>query len=118
MKEERRERQRRQALRQELVALLDLPERSVQQERQDQLDHPRDPAEGRRGCSRFFFLPADEEAKEEEEDETDERKTMDVLGVPVQLLFLMSLAILFFSIPLFGAWVMLVKYWIILFPGR
>ena len=101
------------------MALLDLPERSAQQEKQDQVDHPRDPAGRRRGCSRFSFLPAEEEAKEEEEeDETDERKAMDVLGVPVQLLFLMSLTILFFSIPPFGAWVMLDKYWIIGFPGR
>ena len=53
-----------------------------------------------------------------EEDKTDEFEAMDVLGVPVQLLFLMSLTILFFSFPLFGVWVLLDEYWIIGFPGR
>ena len=101
VKEERRERQRRQALRQELVALLDPPVRSAQQENRINaiLEILRGDAEGR---SRFFFLPAGEEEdkEEEKEDETDECKGMDVLGVHVQLLFLMFLTILFFSFPL------------------
>ena len=107
VKEERRERQRRQALRQELVALLDPPVRSAQLENRINaiLEILRGDAEGR---SRFFFLPAGEEEdkEEEKEDETDECKGMDVLGVHVQLLFLMFLTILFFSFPLFGVWVL------------
>ena len=107
VKEERRERQRRQALRQELVALLDPPVRSAQHENRINaiLEILRGDAEGR---SRFFFLPAreEEDKEEEKEDVTDECKGVDVLGVHVQLLFLMFLTILFFSFPLFGVWVL------------
>ena len=53
----------------------------------------------------LFWVEEEEKEEEEEEDETDESKAVDVLWVPVQLLFLTSLAILFFSFPLFGVWV-------------
>ena len=71
--------------------------------------------------SRAYPLRAGEEEEEEEEekeDETDEFEAVDVHGVPVQLLFLMSLTILFFSFPLFGVWVLLDECWINEFPGR
>ena len=60
VKEERWEWQRRQALRQELVALLDLSEAAPlgAAGEQDQRDPPA--RAGRQGC-RFFFLPAGEE---------------------------------------------------------
>ena len=54
----------------------------------------------------LFWVEEEEKEEEEEEDETDESKAVDVLWVPVQLLFLTCLAILFFSFPLFGVWVL------------
>ena len=60
----------------------------------------------RRRCASFPHQEEEEEEEAEKEEETDESKALDVLGVLVQLLFLTSLSILFFSFLLFGVWVL------------
>ena len=61
----------------------------------------------------ILFWEEEEKEEEEEEDETDESKAVDVLWVPVQLLFMTSFTIL----PLFGVWVLPDESWIIGFLG-
>ena len=84
VKEERKRRQRREALAQEFLALrAPLGPAGVQDPCAARADGP----ERRRGSSRIFFLPAREEEEEEEEEKDEE-------GPFPQLLFMTSFTIL------------------------